>query len=90
MKTLQRRTVALAAALLPLLAALPAAAQDKPVILGVAIPAATHGFTGGIVYWANQVKKDLEKAHPGLKITIKTAGGAPEQANQLQDFATVT
>ena len=90
MKTLQRRTVAIAAALLPLLAALPAASQDKPVILGVAIPAATHGFTGGIVYWANQAKKDLEKAHPGLKITIKTAGGAPEQANQLQDFATVT
>ena len=90
MKTLQRRTVAIAAALLPLLAALPAAAQEKPVILGVAIPAATHGFTGGIVYWANQAKKDLEKAHPGLKITIKTAGGAPEQANQLQDFATVT
>ncbi len=63
---------------------------DENVNLGVSIPTATHGFTGGIVYWANQAKKDLEKAHPGLKITVKTAANASEQANQLQDLATVT
>jgi ribose transport system substrate-binding protein len=62
----------------------------EPVNLGVSIPTATHGFTGGIVWWANQAKKDLEKAHPDLKITVKTASGAPEQANQLQDLVTVT
>ncbi|TJZ67427.1 substrate-binding domain-containing protein [Chitiniphilus eburneus] len=61
----------------------------EKVTLGVAIPTATHGFTGGIVWWANQAKKDLEKAHPGLKIIVKTAGSAPEQANQLQDLLTV-
>ena len=66
-----------------------AQANDK-VNLGVAIPAATHSFTAGIVFWANQAKKDLEKAHPGLKITVKTASGAPEQANQLQDLLTAT
>jgi ribose transport system substrate-binding protein len=66
------------------------AAQAGKVNLGVAIPAATHSFTAGIVYWANQAKKDLEKAHPGLKVTVKTAGGAPEQANQLQDLLTAT
>ena len=63
-------------------------AADK-VTLGVAIPTATHGFTGGIVWWANEAKKELEQAHPDLKIIIKTAGGAPEQANQLQDLVTV-
>ncbi len=84
-----RRSVLALAAAATLLAALPARA-DEAVNLGVAIPAATHGFTGGIVYWANQAKKDLEKAHPGLKVTVKTASGAPEQANQLQDLATVT
>lgn len=61
-----------------------------PVKLGVSIPAATHGFTGGIVWWANEAKKELEKAHPNLQITVKTASGAPEQANQLQDLVTVT
>jgi len=68
--------------------AISAIAADK-VTLGVAIPTATHGFTGGIVWWANEAKKELEKAHPDLKIIIKTAGGAPEQANQLQDLVTV-
>jgi ribose transport system substrate-binding protein len=68
--------------------AVSAFAADK-VTLGVAIPTATHGFTGGIVWWANEAKKELEKAHPDLKIIVKTAGGAPEQANQLQDLVTV-
>lgn len=65
-------------------------AQEKKVNLGVAIPAATHAFTAGIVFWANQAKKDLEKAHPNLKVTVKTASGAPQQANQLQDLLTAT
>jgi ribose transport system substrate-binding protein len=63
---------------------------EEKVNLGVSIPAATHGWTGGVVYWANQAKKELEKAHPGLKITVKTAGSPSEQANQLQDLLTVT
>jgi len=87
MKTITRR-LAIGAVALAALASFPSKAQNK-VVLGVAIPAATHGFTGGIVYWANQAKKDLEKAHPGLQVIVKTAGGAPEQANQLQDLQTV-
>src|SRR5689334_16752315 len=65
------------------------AQADEKVILGVAIPTADHGFTGGIVWWANKAKTDLEKAHPDLKVIVKTAANAPEQANQLQDLVTV-
>lgn len=68
----------------------PASAQADKVNLGVAIPAATHSFTAGIVFWANQAKKDLEKEYPGIKVTVRTASGAPEQANQLQDLLTAT
>ena len=87
MRSITRR-LALGVVALATLASVPALAQNQ-VVLGVAIPAATHGFTGGIVYWANQAKKDLEKANPGLQVIVKTAGGAPEQANQLQDLQTV-
>jgi ribose transport system substrate-binding protein len=69
-------------------AALPAYAAEK-VTLGVAIPTATHSFTSGIVWWANEAKKELEKAHPDLKIIVKTSAAASEQANQLQDMLTV-
>ena len=88
MTTITRR-IALTAVAAAAFASLPALAADN-VNLGVSIPAATHSFMGGINYWANQAKKDLEKEHKDLKITIKTASGAPEQANQLQDFTTVT
>ena len=87
MKKLTRR-LALTAVALAALATAPSFAQEK-VVLGVAIPAATHGFTGGIVFWANQAKAELEKANPGLQVIVKTASGAPEQANQLQDLLTV-
>ena len=88
MTTFTRR-IALTAVAAAAFASLPALAAEK-VNLGVSIPAATHSFMGGINYWANQAKKDLEKEHKDLKITIKTAANAPEQANQLQDLSTVT
>jgi ribose transport system substrate-binding protein len=89
-RSLTQRRALLAAALTALLGAPAAQAQADKVNVGVAIPAATHSFTAGIVFWANQAKKDLEKAHPGLKVTVKTAANASEQANQLQDLVTAT
>jgi ribose transport system substrate-binding protein len=86
--TFATRRLLIASAVLTLAA--PAVLAQNEVNLGVSIPAATHSFTAGIVWWANEAKKDLEKAHKDLKITIKTAANAAEQANQLQDLTTVT
>jgi ribose transport system substrate-binding protein len=82
------RILATGAALAAALGVLPTAwAQNAPNI-GVSIPAATHGWTGGVVYWANRTKGELEKQYPGIKVTVKTAGSAAEQANQIQDLQT--
>jgi ribose transport system substrate-binding protein len=89
MKLALRKSAVVAGAL-GLLCATSAAPAEEKVNLGVSIPAATHGWTGGVVYWANRAKKELEKEHPELKITVKTAGSPPEQANQLQDLLTAT
>ncbi|MET0311426.1 MAG: substrate-binding domain-containing protein [Burkholderiaceae bacterium] len=89
MTMINRRAALGAAAAAAVLAAAPALAQGKKVVLGVAIPAATHSFMAGIVYWAGQAKKDLEKANPGLSVIVKTSANASEQANQLQDLVTV-
>jgi len=87
MNPIQRRLVlALGAASLTLAA--PFAFAQNKVTLGVAIPTADHGFTGGIVWWANEAKKELEKKYPGLKVIVKTSKDPGEQANQLQDLVT--
>ena len=65
-------------------------AQADKVVIGVSIPAATHGWAGGVVYWANRTQGELEKQYPGIKIVVKTAGSAAEQANQIQDLQTVS
>jgi ribose transport system substrate-binding protein len=57
--------------------------------MGVSIPTATHGWAGGVVYWANRTQAELEKQYPGIKVVVKTAGSAAEQANQIQDLQTV-
>ena len=64
-------------------------AQADKVVMGVSIPAATHGWAGGVVYWANRTQAELEKQYPGIKVIVKTAGSAAEQANQIQDLQTV-
>ena len=71
------------------LSSIPAAAADTKTVMGVSIPAATHGWTGGVVYWANRTKGELEKQYPGLTVIVKTAGSATEQANLGQDLQTV-
>lgn len=84
MKFISRVAVFALAAMVPL-----SALADPEVRLGVSIPAATHSFMGGINYWANQAKQDLEKEHKNLSITIRTAANTSEQANQLQDLTSV-
>jgi len=83
MKSILRTLIASSA----ILASAAAFAADN-VVMGVSIPAATHGWTGGVVYWANRTKGELEKKYPGMKIIVKTAGSAAEQANQVQDLQT--
>ena len=72
-----------------LLAATFAFAQDGAVTIGVSIPAATHGWTGGVNWWAERTEADLEGRYPNLDIVINSAGSASEQANDLQDMVAI-
>ncbi len=70
------------------LAVLGSSALAAPVVIGVSVPSADHGWTGGVVYWANQAKATFEKQYPGSKIIVKTAKDTSEQAAQIQDMVT--
>jgi ribose transport system substrate-binding protein len=57
--------------------------------IGVSIPAATHGWAGGLNFHAEETKKRLEAANPSLKIVLLTANSASEQANDLEDLIAI-
>jgi len=63
-------------------------ADDMKYTIGVSIPAADHGWTGGVVFHANRVAKILMAEHPGLKIIVKTSADPASQTNALQDLET--
>lgn len=79
-------TVALGAMLM----AGPATAQEEEVTIGVSIPAATHGWAGGMNYHANAAVERLQEEHPNLKFVLSTASGASEQINQIEDMVAVS
>ncbi|MEO8153646.1 MAG: ABC transporter substrate-binding protein [Rhizobacter sp.] len=87
-RVLFRTAIALAALVAGTLGSTTSALAQNKVTMGVSIPAATHGWTGGVVYWANRTKGELEKQYPGMTVIVKTAGSATEQANQVQDLQT--
>jgi len=66
-----------------------AAAQEKKVTIGVSIPAATHGWTGGVNFHAQRTAKLLESRYKGLKVVISTANGPGQQANDLEDLNSI-
>jgi ribose transport system substrate-binding protein len=88
---MQRRTFGLGAAGLVAAAVaapgLALAQEGKKITIGVSIPAADHGWTGGVVYHAERVAKLLMAEHKGLNVIVKTSPDAASQANAVQDLA---
>lgn len=62
-----------------------AIAQDT-IKIGVSIPSADHGWTGGIDFFAQEAKKRLESTYKNVQVIVKTATGASDQANSLEDL----
>lgn len=65
--------------------ALPAFAQDTKVI-GVSIPAATHGWAGGMNFHAQEAIDRLEAVYPELDFVLATASDAAKQVNDIEDM----
>ncbi|CTQ49754.1 ABC transporter substrate-binding protein [Jannaschia donghaensis] len=75
----------LALAALVAATALPAMAQDVKVI-GVSIPAATHGWAGGMNFHAQQAVERLEEVYPQLDFVLATASDPSKQVNDIEDM----
>ncbi|WP_406622206.1 ABC transporter substrate-binding protein [Pararhodobacter zhoushanensis] len=65
--------------------AAPALAQETMVI-GVSIPAATHGWAGGMNYFAQTTVDRLEETYPQLDFVLATASDPARQVNDIEDM----
>lgn len=59
---------------------------EQKIKIGISIPAADHGWTGGVVYWANQAKKAIEAENPGYEVVVSTARDAAEQVDKVENL----
>lgn len=67
-----------------------AIAQDNEVkVIGVSIPAATHGWAGGMNFHAQETVKRLEEVYPQLDFVLATASDAATQVNDIEDMVAV-
>ena len=64
-----------------------AQAQDAEFTIAVSIPAASHGWTGGVVYHAELAEKEIEAAHPNIDVIVSTASSATAQVSSLEDLS---
>lgn len=80
-----KRNLLAAVALSSVLVAVPAFAQDKKVI-AVSVPAATHGWTGGVVYHAQKAAEEIQAAFPNIEVVVKTSPSASAQVSALEDL----
>ncbi|RYF74282.1 MAG: ABC transporter substrate-binding protein [Comamonadaceae bacterium] len=60
-------------------------AQKKTI--AVSIPAATHGWTAGVVYHAQAAAKEINKAFPNVDVVVKTSPSASAQVSALEDLS---
>jgi ribose transport system substrate-binding protein len=77
----------LAALMLGTMMILPAAAQDgETTVIGVSIPAATHGWAGGMNFHAQATINRLEETYPQLDFVLATAGDPGTQVSDIEDM----
>ena len=72
MTSMTKRVLAMLTVSLMACTATSALAQSKKTI-AVSIPAATHGWTGGVVYHAEQAAKEIKAAFPNIDVVVKTS-----------------
>ncbi|MCZ8180763.1 MAG: substrate-binding domain-containing protein [Rhizobium sp.] len=85
---MQKKLLGVAFAMTALVSIFGAAQAQDAKTIGVSIPAATHGWTSGVIYHAERIAKQLMERHPGLTVVVKTSADPSSQANAVQDLAT--
>lgn len=54
--------------------------------IGISIPAATHGWTGGLVYHTKQTVEKMKAAFPNIDFIVVTSPNSSQQVNDIEDL----
>ncbi len=73
-------------ALMVLLAIAAAPAFAQKIKIGVSIPTADHGWTGGINYYAQKAIKDWQAKDKNIEFYLVTADSPAKQVNDVEDL----
>lgn len=64
----------------------PSFSAPKKLKIGVAIPSADHGWTGGVVWWAKKAISDWQKKDKNIEFYLVTSESASQQVGQVEDL----
>src|SRR5260221_1306712 len=62
------------------------AMAQEAIKIGVSIPSADYGWTGGVNYFDAEAKKRIESTYKNVQVSVVTATSASDQANSLEDL----
>ncbi|PTX02468.1 monosaccharide ABC transporter substrate-binding protein (CUT2 family) [Pararhodobacter aggregans] len=68
------------------LALMTGSAMAQTQVIGVSIPAATHGWAGGMNFFAQDAINRLEEVYPDLDFVLATASDPARQVNDIEDM----
>jgi ribose transport system substrate-binding protein len=63
------------------------AKSSGPVKIGIAVPTADHGWTGGIGWWADYKVEELKKQHSDIQFNVVHSANANQQVTDVENLA---
>lgn len=54
--------------------------------IGVTVPAAEHGWTAGLLWWAQRAAEELQEKHPDVSFTLLSANSGTAQVSNVEDL----
>lgn len=59
---------------------------NKPIVIGVSQPPATHGYNAGVIWWTKKAMGDWEAKDKNVKFLYRTADTVAKQAADIEDL----
>ncbi len=85
---MKRKTLVVLAVLFGLCLWAGAGQAGEKVKIGISCPTADHGWTGGIVWWAQKAVKELGEKYPNAEFLLVTADAPAKQISDVEDLVT--